>query len=359
MGRSAREMSASAFQLYESAGLRIRSEIPLSATRVDPDLRPDVEFTIGEVREMPYERVSADVVAELVVDRVPWYSFCRVDGGYVGRLWEIGDFVIDESLGHVVCHPVPGGKAHVIPIVVPGTITAFLLAQSGRFVLHASAVELGGTSVAFVGASGQGKTTMATILCAAGGRLITDDVLRVEFASADENGSSATRAPEAEHVYCRKGASELRLRPKAASLLDSFGDDAAKRVTEDERHALSPAMTSHDRVRLGAIVLPRPDRERSVAEARRLGPGEASIWLGRCQRIEGWRDPVRLRQQFEYVSRTAATVPVYEVFVPWGPPFAEDLAEQVLGCCGLAGDRLAGDQSAPPRSPRVRRTTSL
>jgi hypothetical protein len=48
------------------------------------------------------------------------------------------------------------------------------------------------------------------------------------------------------------------------------------------------------------------------------------------QRIEGWRERAQLRQQFTDVGNIVAALPIFEVSVPWGPPFAEDLPDQIL-----------------------------
>jgi hypothetical protein len=69
--------------------------------------------------------------------------------------------------------------------------------------------------------------------------------------------------------------------------------------------------------------------------ARTLDDAEASLWLGRYQRIEGWQDRDQLRRHFIDVGRIVASVPVFEVAVPWGPPFAVDLADQILVATGL------------------------
>ena len=52
-----------------------------------------------------------------------------------------------------------------------------LLSHWGHLVLHASAVALGGQAVAFVGHSGDGKSTLAATLRHEGGHFITDDIL--------------------------------------------------------------------------------------------------------------------------------------------------------------------------------------
>ena len=68
-----------------------------------------------------------------------------------------------------------------------------------------------------------------------------------------------------------------------------------------------------------------------------MGQGEASLELGRCQRIEGWYGKDHLRRQFVDVGRVVASVPVFEVAVPWGPPFGDHLAQEVLDVCAIGG----------------------
>jgi hypothetical protein len=337
---------AAVVDVFECSGLRIASEIALSAPRAggDPTVF-DVLVRRGDECLPPFVRPSGDVVAELVVDDFPWYSFCRVEGGYVGRMTGIADFFISDDLATVVVHPVTGGRSNVIPIVVPGTVTAFLLAMGGHCVLHGSAVEMGGRALAFVGVSGQGKSTMAAMFCAAGAALVTDDVLPLEFGP-----DGAGPGP----VMCRRSGHEIRLREKSRSLADRFGSSAV-RVTADERHAVAPSASGLERLPLAAVVLPRPDREHAEVSVRLLAAGEASLALARCQRIEGWRVPEHLRRLFEDTVRVAGSVPVYEVAVPWGPPFADDLPAQVLSACGMDDWAASSDAlSAGPSAERAR-----
>jgi hypothetical protein len=314
--------------IYDCSGLRIASEIPLSAPRSESEAaRIDVTIELGESIVPPFEPPSDDVIAELIVDGHPKYAIYRVDGGFVCRFTTVGDFFVSSELSKVVCHPVADGRTEVIPIVIAGTIVSFLMTMGGRCVLHGSAVQLGSQALAFVGVSGQGKSTMAAIFCASGAPLITDDVLPLELEEMDD-GRHAVR--------CLRAGTEIRLREKSASLADRFGNDASVRITVDERRAVEPNYTDSRQIPLAGIVLPRPDRDQSEVHARVLGPGEASLWLGRCQRIEGWQGRDHLRQQFIDVGRVVGAVPVFEVAVPWGPPFAEDLPERILKACELS-----------------------
>jgi hypothetical protein len=209
----------------------------------------------------------------------------------------------------------------IIPILVSGTIVAYLLSLGGNLVLHASAVEVDGGAVAFIGYSGQGKTTLATLFCAAGYPLVTDDVLPV---AVDERGE----------VSCTPGGVQLRVRPKAEAVIAHFTEDVPRRRTADGRQGISPVLTGASRLPLRAAVVPEPDRERQDCESRRLPAIEAMLTLTRFQRIEGWKSDRELRAQFGTITRVAGSVPVLVMRVPWGPPFRPDVVAEVLGALG-------------------------
>ncbi len=314
--------NSSTVRLYECSGLIVASEIALSApeSKLSDPARADVTFSWGDEMILPVERPSEQIVAELVVDGYVHYTFCRVDDGYVARMPLIADFLIDADLKHVTCRPAASGRLELIPIILPGTVVAFLLTMAGFSVLHGSAVEIDGAALAFVGASGQGKSTLAALFCATGAPLVTDDVLPLEFAGT---GGS-------QQVYCVRSGTEIRLREKSASLAQRFDSETAVRMTADDRHGVTPVHSAIDRIPLRAVILPRPDRESSQVRACALEVGVASLWLNRLQRIEGWRDRSQLRQQFTDVGNIVGALPIFEVSVPWGPPFAGDLPDQIL-----------------------------
>jgi hypothetical protein len=58
---------------------------------------------------------------------------------------------------------------------------AILLNQRGRLVLHASAVNLRGNGIAFLGASGDGKSSVAASLLMRGHSFVVDDIAAIEL----------------------------------------------------------------------------------------------------------------------------------------------------------------------------------
>ncbi len=304
---------------YNCAGLRIGSAAALAAP-LDAG-EPDFVFIEGDLREAPDERPPGEIVAERVVDGVPRYTFARSGDVVVARFFGLADFDIDTARGCVVSHPRAGADRAIVPILFTGTIVAFLLSMGGSLVLHASAVEVDGQAVAFIGYSGQGKTTVATLFCAAGHPLVTDDVLPV---AANDMGL----------VSCAPGGTQLRVRPKAESAIDHFTEDVSRGRTADGRHGVSPVPTRAAQLPLRAAIIPQPDRERPHCEAHRLPAIEAMLALTRFQRIEGWKSELELRSQFAMIARVAGSVPVLTMRVPWGPPFRAGLVGEILGALG-------------------------
>ncbi|TDE07479.1 hypothetical protein [Jiangella asiatica] len=303
-------------------GLSVASEVPLYQER--PALaegRPDVVIRWGRPVPRRDEPPAGQMLAHLELDQ-PYYTFTRTgDDGYRLRFYRTCDFVVEPGLRTVRVELVAGADPGIAGILTAGALLSFLLTVRGEVVLHASAVQVGDGAVAFVGRSGMGKSTMATLLCADGGALVTDDVLRLD-------GDSG-------RFVCRLGATELRLRKSAAELVEQFDVAPASRVTSDARDALRVAPSTTDRVPLAGIVFPLPDHERDTVEVTRLGAMEALITLLRFPRLLGWTDPAILDRQFQQAGEIVERVPVFIARVPWGPPFRPDLAPAIAAAVGV------------------------
>jgi hypothetical protein len=217
-------------------------------------------------------------------------------------------------------HPVSGVDLDRVAVFAAGGLPAFVLTMQGEAVLHASAVEVAGRALAFVGASGMGKSTMAALCCAAGARLVTDDVLRVDLSEGQ--------------ARCHLGAGELRLRQSAGELAAGFCVPPARRHTADGRDALAPPASGGERLPLAAIVVPLPDRGADRAVLQRLAPMAGLLALLSCPRLPGWADPATQADQMQRLATLVEGVDVYAGRIPWGPPFPDGLAAAVMGVAG-------------------------
>ncbi len=116
------------------------------------------------------------------------------------RFADISSFRLDDRrIDCQVRHP---DDAYLVEIQFLGLVLGLWLERRGVLTLHASAVDLGEHSVAFVGGKGAGKTTLAAAFLAANAKLVTDDLLAVE--------------PGPGQVGCRAGYPQLRLGPSEA-----------------------------------------------------------------------------------------------------------------------------------------------
>ncbi|NEQ88783.1 MAG: hypothetical protein F6K26_55505, partial [Moorea sp. SIO2I5] len=77
--------------------------------------------------------------------------------------------------------PAPDVDELKLQLALVGTVMAILLQQRGALILHASAVEMDGKAILFLGNSGEGKSTIAAALQAQGYAVVADDIAAVSW----------------------------------------------------------------------------------------------------------------------------------------------------------------------------------
>jgi hypothetical protein len=304
-------------------GLRIATTLPLHHARAS-DEPPDVVLRKAGPRGVPPDRPEGREIAHLSDEEgLPLYTFVEQPDGYLMRFHGACEFAVSRDLTDVSYTADPDADPDLVPVLVTGMLVSFLLTLAGKPVLHASAVDVGNRAIAFTGWSGMGKSTAATLVCADGGLLVTDDVLRVDL---DPGGP-----------VCRLGATEARLRAKALDLAASV--DSVARLTADGRHAVAPAASRADRLPLAALVVPVPDRDARELELTAVHGAESLLTLARFPRIVGWTDQETNATQFRFLADVVRRVPVFVATIPWGPPFAAGLGGAIAAACGVPIER--------------------
>lgn len=300
-------MATGAHQIYRQCGIALRSEVPLDLPVVGGSSW-DVDVVWGSDAEGTEQDPGGRLIAER---RSPlgdgwWYRITDLGAGYLLRFRQSGDVLMSRDLSRIEVRPDRTARHDLLPVLLAGTVCAFLLAMRGKTVLHASAVSVDGAAIAFVGPSGWGKTTLATLMCLSGASMIADDVTTVELGPP---------------VACRGGATELRLR-RAASPLASTHPDLTSRRTVDDRIALQATTSVSEAVPLAAIVFPGPSREATRVRIQRVPAPAALMKMLGLLRVEGWNEPAVLRRDFDLLGRLVNRTPAYSAIVPWGPPFS-------------------------------------
>jgi hypothetical protein len=293
---------------YRAHGLVIESDVELPLPP-SPPAPPDVVLRRRENREVPHERPPGDRLAEVGrPDRTIFYTLARDASHTVLRYPNLCDFVGDASFEHIDVHLHPEADEGLLPVLIAGALLAIHLMLRQELVLHASAVQVEGRALAFVGRSGMGKSTLATALCAKGYPLVSDDLLRVD----------AT-------LLTYPGATETRLRDSARPLANGTAYETA-----DGRLAVRPSDVVTDPLPLAACVIPQPSRDVTEVSTRRLRPAEALLRLSSYPRVLGWTDQPTMAVTFQALGDLVEQIPVLEARIPWGLPFAPGVLEDLV-----------------------------
>lgn len=303
--------------VYQVYGLTIDSPRPIFGDAPETEQDADYRLVVSDEEVPAHEARGDDILLTYQYDDAYYFAERLDDGRIVFVFVGACEFALSPDTGLVVVTRHAGADPGIEDVLGSGALPAFLLYLRGVLVLHASAVEIDGRIVAFTGGSGRGKSTMATLMCAAGAAILTDDLLRVDF-----DGDGGVRAG--------KGSADLRLRKGADTLAADFAGTAPERgSTADDRQIVRPAVRARDAQRLAAIFLPIPDRASSDVRIERLHSSQALFVLLNSPRIFGWLDPEVRTTQFRHLGRLVERVPFYFVHVPWGPPFAPGIAQAI------------------------------
>ncbi|PZS35495.1 MAG: hypothetical protein DLM61_01775 [Pseudonocardiales bacterium] len=311
-------------RLHHVYGCTIASDLDLHFPEVDGSLRPEMTLRrSADQVDIDWVPESADLLIDACdEDHRTGCVAALTSHGYRLRYYGLCEFDVSRDLAEVTWKLVAGGDPGLVSVLAAGALLAFRLIMAGHLVLHASAIQARGHSLAFVGASGMGKSTMATLMCAGGATALTDDIARIDF-----DGARAVLSP---------GAVESRLRPAAVPLQELFSVPGAIRTTSDGRSAMSLPSWAKGPVSLDAVVVPQRSPDQVELTLTALSPSQALILLGHFPRLLGWVDTGVLAHQFNRLADLVERVPVYLAVVPWGPPFAIETGTQLL-------DRLGWD----------------
>lgn len=149
--------------VYEAFGLRIRSALEFNAPIAPSDAGADVAVVYGTV------------AAQLATPVVEGARFQACHGHLLLSIDGVADFSVDHGTT-ITIERSPGATDGDVRVFLMGSVMASLLQQRGDVVLHGSVVAAGDGAVAFLGASGAGKSTIAMALAASGFPVLTDDL---------------------------------------------------------------------------------------------------------------------------------------------------------------------------------------
>lgn len=297
---------------YELHGLNIRSPLPLDGP---PSTRsPDWVVHQGDAIDVDGPP-AGDLIGETTLGDFKYWSAAQGERRqrWVVRHRGAQQTELDLERRTITIRPDPRAFEGQAQVLLAGSGMAHALTAEGHSPLHASAVEVDGRAIAFIGPSGKGKTTLAGLLCGAGARAVSDDVLRCDSVG--------------DEVVCFRGGSNLRLRPAAKALAERFGVGTQ---TAEGRTVAAAERSPLARMPLAALVVPGPSREACSVDVWRLRGLEAATELLRSARIIGWIEPTLAGLHLRLCESLAARIPVLATRIPWGPPFVDGIADELI-----------------------------
>lgn len=147
--------------------------------------RPELAGTaVTLVEHDPREQVPlADVPYQCwtLPDGSAWTCFHRRGADYLLRFPGLADFEVSADGRRAQVWATPRTTTGTVHQLYLNQVLPLALSRLGRLVLHASAVDIEGQSVAFLAESGRGKSTLAAAFASAGSRFLTDDGLQIEW----------------------------------------------------------------------------------------------------------------------------------------------------------------------------------
>ena len=234
----------------------------------------------------------------------PWAHFHRTRTGYVVRFPGYADYLVSTDGARVTCRPVPGVGTDTLEHVYRNQVVPLALSRSGQLAFHASAVELHGRAVGFVGESGRGKSTLAAAFGAQGSGFLADDGLVIE-----ERGGQAWAVP---------GPPSLRLWPDScAALLPGAGAQSRRAPYSRKQHLRAGDALAHcaRALPLGRLYF-LGARDCARVKIEPLAASAAVIELVRHSFLLDVGDEALLARHFEGLARIVRGVPCFRLEYP-------------------------------------------
>jgi hypothetical protein len=145
-------------KIYKGYNLYIASELEMPEL-IEIEGKPDVIIRFGQVNCQTIKQSN--------------------NSDYLtGEMPDVGKFCLKKGC-EIIVEPLPKVDEGILRTVLLGPILCILLRQRGLLVLHASAVNIKGKAIAFVGGSGWGKSTLATAFHTQGYNVLCDDVMPI------------------------------------------------------------------------------------------------------------------------------------------------------------------------------------
>lgn len=250
-------------------------------------------------------------------------SFFRVSNGYLLRFHGIADFDLSADGRQLACHPALHADADWEPVYLQ-QVLPLQRAQQGRAVFHGGAVCAHGYAMAFLGPSGQGKSTLTAACAASGLAFLTDDCLVLS-----EQDTAILVEPDVSHIRVWED-SYLAINGTQFEKTDVLPHRKPRLLSD-------PVRLPHHRNPLPlacALLLDVAHSHEIILE--RLTASDALLaWCANAFVVDQRSQQV-LRGTMQRAARLVDAIPTYRLAYPRDYGRLPELVEKVSACLALA-----------------------
>lgn len=253
-----------------------------------------------------------------------WLSFARLDDGYLLRFPRLADFHLCLSLQEVAARREPATPHDTFRHLLLDQVLPLIVASRDCLALHASVVAVAGGAMVFLGATGNGKSTLAAALGRRGHAVLSDDCCVVRRSG---------RGFEVLPTY-----PGVRLFGPSREFVFRDAPTRGRRVSHysSKRRVIDAAATP----RFSAT--PVPLRRVYVLANRHAGSHVSQVEIARRSRRDSVvdlvggtlfldvTDPERALDAFDLAGDVAASLPVCSLTFPWNLAALDDVLDQLL-----------------------------
>jgi hypothetical protein len=204
---------------------------------------------------------------------------------------------------------------------------SLVLHEAGILCLHGSAVSVQGKGIGFLAPKGYGKSTLAVALTAAGGRLMSDDLVAVTPSAAPQI------LPGVHSVRMFGDVTGLVVNEFPGALLR---DGWKRTLTNLPRHRLQ-----WERAALDAFYLIYPPKEppgEDMVERTRVKTMEAGLALARHTKIPDLIGHEESGKMLQWIGTIVGRIPVYALRIPRDLDRLPVVAARILSWHGLRAE---------------------
>ena len=164
---------------YSVCAVAIESTLPFPELRSVEGREPEFIFALDSGQSRRWDDCQW-LHTWYASDKTPWLLLGRRGDDYLLRFPDLADFAVSKDAREISCCPGPDIPSDTIRHLLLDQVIPLVLSKQGGLVLHGSAVLTPHGAVAFLGETGQGKSTLASSFSGKGSPVLTDDCLLVK-----------------------------------------------------------------------------------------------------------------------------------------------------------------------------------